>query len=61
VTAAAPRADPQDLLRRRTYADRQGPIGRDYEPEPRTGIHGATGDHPADGIADGQALQRVPR
>ncbi len=59
VTAGAPRPEPQDLLPQRAFADRRRAPGRDYEPEPLIGILGATGDHPADQIAAGQALQRV--
>ena len=59
ITAAARAGEPQDLLPQRAYADRPRAPGRDFEPEPLIAILGSTGDHPADQISAGQALQRV--
>jgi nitroreductase len=59
ITAAARAGEPPDLLPQRAYADRPRAPGRDFEPEPLIAILGSTGDHPADQISAGQALQRV--
>lgn len=59
VGAAAPAAEPQDLLPQRPYGTRQRPFGRDYEPEPLVAVLGSVGDSPVDQLAAGQALQRV--
>ncbi|MFG1605175.1 Acg family FMN-binding oxidoreductase [Actinoplanes sp. NPDC049265] len=59
VYAGGPVAEPHDLLPQRPYGTRGRAPGRDFEPEPLVAILGTTGDHPADQIAAGQALQRV--
>ena len=59
VHVGGPVSEPQDLLPQRSYGvHRRGP-GRDFEPEPLVAVLGAIGDHPADQILAGQALQRV--
>lgn len=59
VGAAAPVAEPQDLLPQRPYGTRQRPLGRDYEPEPLVAVLGSVGDSPVDQLTAGQAMQRV--
>ena len=59
VTAAARRAEPQDLLPQRVYGDRPRAPGRDFEAEPLIAILGSIGDTAADQINAGQGLQRV--
>ncbi|GIE50742.1 hypothetical protein Ani05nite_42760 [Amorphoplanes nipponensis] len=59
VLAGAPRAEPQDLLPQRAFADRRRAPGRDFEPEPLVAVLGTAGDRPQDQLIAGQALQRV--